>query len=154
MFTKTGCVEQELNLRTPARRDPKSRSFDQTRISTRFFNDFYKSSFSYRIITRNKDTVQFLYAINYLSGCDKSVSPEKMSCHNICKNFGSAKYCFFSVVIKVTIIKSIKNQHTRGTGSPIGGSMNRSPPMDVLSTTRPLPILPTLPIIAALCPNL
>ena len=28
------CVEQELNLRTPARRDPKSRSFDRTRKST------------------------------------------------------------------------------------------------------------------------
>ena len=30
----SGCVEQELNLRTPSRRDPKSRSFDQARIST------------------------------------------------------------------------------------------------------------------------
>ena len=31
------CVEQELNLRTPSRRDPKSRSFDRARISTLSF---------------------------------------------------------------------------------------------------------------------
>jgi len=37
LVKKQECVEQELNLRTPARRDPKSRSFDRTRKSTHGF---------------------------------------------------------------------------------------------------------------------
>ena len=41
---KTGCVGPDSNRRTPARRDPKSRSFDLTRIPTlskMVLTDFY-----------------------------------------------------------------------------------------------------------------
>jgi hypothetical protein len=34
-------------------------------------------SCSYRIVISNKNMVQFLYALKYLSGCDKSISPDK-----------------------------------------------------------------------------
>ena len=41
--------------------------------------------------------------------------------------------------------KNKNRQHTRGTGSPIGGSMNRSPPIAVsMITWEPATTLPTI----------